>query len=154
MVFIDGDIEEVEPASRPSKTAARVDQCVVLVLSVVEAAQLDGEIFRAFIVIAPCQMGARRGGLAIDNFEKILAFGLHIAIDNDAHIRDLGVACPAAQKRVFAACYIARRPRMGPIIDRHAAIFFQYAPAHFAKQCFLQLFCRRQHGVGIGVFCF
>ena len=99
-------------------------------------------------------MGARRGGLAVDDFEKILAFGFDIAIDNDAHIRNLGVARSAAQKRMFAAFHITCRPRIITIIDRHAAVIFQYAPAHFGKQGFLQLFGRCQHGIGIGVLGF
>ena len=69
----------------------------------------------------------------IDNFEKTLALGFVIAVNNRPHGGDFCVTWAAANQSMLAARDIAIGPRKGALIDRHTGFILLNTATHFSE---------------------
>ena len=74
-----------------------------------------------------------RAGGVIDDFEKILALGFVIAVNNRQHGGDFCVTWAAANQSMLAARDIAIGPRKGALIDRHTGFILLNTATHFSE---------------------
>ena len=154
VVFIDGDIKQKITIGRPAARAGRVQKLRIRVFAIGKHTDANGEIFRALIVIAPCQHRSIGRGRASGQLEIIAARRFDISINRDLHVFDARVGRAPADQHMLAVFAVACCPAQISNGDGNGGVFFFDAPAHFLKKRTLKLLRRLHNGRRVSVFGF
>ena len=152
MVLVLQRVEEALAVGCPDCIAAGVLDHVGKVLAGLEIADLQREIFRALVVIAPDAMAVVGGMVETGKAEIGFSFVLLVAVQKQLALAT--VARLAEEAGLFAAGDEKRAIGIGAVLHRYRAVVFLDAALHLAEENLLQFLRVRHRSVHVGVLGF
>ncbi|ENN86178.1 hypothetical protein RHSP_33602 [Rhizobium freirei PRF 81] len=152
MILVLQRVEEALAVGRPDAAAAGVLKDIGKIFAGFEVTDLQREIFRALVVIAPDAEAVIGGVVEAGKAEIGLSLIFLVAVEQQLAIA--AVAGFAKIMRLLAAGDEKRAVGIGPVLDRDRAVILLDTALHLAEESLLQILRVGHRSVHIGVFSF